>query len=479
MLFNSVEFFLFLPPVFALYWALAKGPLKLQNLFLIAASYVFYGWWDWRFLLLIVASSAVDYLIGLAIDRTRDRRARRSFLAASLAANLGLLFTFKYYGFFADSAAAAMRELGLEPSFPTLEIILPVGISFYTFQTLSYTIDVYQKKTAATRDPVAFFAFVCFFPQLVAGPIERSGFLAQFLERREFDETAARDGCRQMLWGLFKKVVVADSIAPHVSYIFENHGDLPGPVLLVGSWLFAIQLYGDFSGYSDIAIGTARLFGFSLRRNFHYPLFATSIGDFWSRWHISLTTWFRDYVFRPLYRAFRWPGGAAAAVMAAFAVSGLWHGANWTFVSWGVLNGGLFLVSAAWKRGGGRAARGRAWSGLSRASRSAWTFVVLSLALVLFRSESMPAAVGYLAGVPLGWDHWPSYPAELSKRLDDVAMVIGLIVQFGLEWVNQDFQHGLSRLPESVFLRWALYWLLALAGLQYVVRPQEFIYFQF
>ena len=346
MLFNSLIFPIFLVAAFAIYWLLARAPLKVQNLFLIGASYLFYGWWDPRFLSLIFVSSLVDYVVGRVLAKETRPGRRKTLLTVSLLTNLGILGFFKYFNFFIDSFVELLALVGIEAHVTTLRIILPVGISFYTFQTLSYTIDIYRKKIDHTEDAIAFFAFVSFFPQLVAGPIERAAsLLPQFLRKREFELDKAKDGMRQMLWGFFKKVVIADNVAGHVNTIFDGYHSYDGFTLFLGVFFFAIQIYCDFSGYSDIAIGVARLFGFSLMRNFAFPYFSRDIAEFWRRWHISLSTWFRDYVYIPL-------GGSRTATRArhianiiiTFTVSGLWHGANWTFVIWGFLNLSLIHI---------------------------------------------------------------------------------------------------------------------------------------
>ena len=301
MLFNSIDFAVFLPIVFALYWFVTNKNLKLQNILVVTASFIFYGWWDWRFLALILFSIITDYFIGLSLKDLENQVKRKMILWISIIVNLGFLGFFKYYNFFAENFVAAFSFFGHPIKANTLNIILPVGISFYTFQTLSYTIDVYRRKLEPTKDFVAFAAFVSFFPQLVAGPIERAtNLLPQFYTKRHFDYTKAVDGMRQILWGLFKKIVIADSCAEYANLIFNNSADYPGSALVLGAILFSFQIYGDFSGYSDIAIGTARLFGINLMRNFAYPYFSRDIAEFWRRWHISLSTWFRDYLYIPL-----------------------------------------------------------------------------------------------------------------------------------------------------------------------------------
>ncbi len=344
MLFNSIDFALFLPIVFILYWFVVNKNLKLQNALILLSSYVFYGWWDWRFLSLLLFSTVVDYSIGLQMAKSTNQKHRKQLLFLSLAVNLGLLGFFKYYNFFIDNFTIAFTFFGgaIQPN--TLSIILPVGISFYTFQTLSYTIDIYRKKIEPTKDFLGFAAFVSFFPQLVAGPIERaSNLLPQFHKKREFDKDEAIIGVKQIIWGLFKKVVIADNCAQFANEIFANHASFSSVTLILGVIYFSFQIYCDFSGYSDIAIGTARLFNFKLMVNFRYPYFSRDIAEFWRRWHISLTTWFRDYVYIPLGGSRVTRGKQIRNVFIVFIVSGFWHGANWTFIVWGAINALFFI----------------------------------------------------------------------------------------------------------------------------------------
>lgn len=329
MLFNSIDFAIFLPVVFVLYWFVINRNLKLQNLLIVAASYLFYGWWDWRFLLLILFSTVVDYLIGLGLKREKNQTKRKVLLWLSILVNLGFLGFFKYYNFFLENFVSAFSFLGTQLSASSLDIILPVGISFYTFQTLSYSIDVYKQRLEPTSDFIAFSAFVSFFPQLVAGPIERAvHLLPQFYTKRTFDYLKAVGGMRQILWGLFKKIVIADNCAMYANTIFNNSEAYSGSALVLGALFFAFQIYCDFSGYSDIAIGTSRLFGFDLMRNFAFPYFSRDMAEFWRRWHISLSTWFRDYLYIPLggSRGGTWMKVRNTFII--FIVSGFWHGAN-------------------------------------------------------------------------------------------------------------------------------------------------------
>ena len=372
---------------------MVKKSIKLQNLLIVIASYVFYGWWDWRFLSLIAFSTLVDYFIGIRLGVEQKQSKRKILLWISIIVNLGFLGFFKYYNFFLDNFTQAFSFLGRDISVSSLNIILPVGISFYTFQTLSYSIDVYKGKLKPTKDIIAFSAFVSFFPQLVAGPIERAtNLLPQFYKSREFDYNKAVDGMRQILWGLFKKVVIADNAAVFANLIFNNSADYSGSTLLLGAIFFTFQIYGDFSGYSDIAIGTSRLFGFDLMRNFHFPYFSRDIAEFWRRWHISLASWFRDYLYIPL-------GGSRGStwmkvrnIFIIFLVSGFWHGANWTFIVWGVLNALYFLPLLLAKKNRnylGPVAEDKVWPNIKEASMMIGTFGLTVLAWVFFRAENV------------------------------------------------------------------------------------------
>ena len=400
MLFNSLDFAIFLPIVFLLYWFVAQKNLKLQNALIVVASYVFYGWWDWRFLSLIIFSTVVDYLIGQRL-RTEDKQSKRKVLLwTSIIVNLGFLGFFKYYNFFLENFVDAFSLFGMQINANSLNIILPVGISFYTFQTLSYTIDVYRKKLEPTKDFIAFSAFVCFFPQLVAGPIERAtNLLPQFYKKRTFEYHKAVDGMRQILWGLFKKVVIADNCAEFANQIFNNSADMNGSTLMLGAIFFTFQIYGDFSGYSDIAIGTSRLFGFDLKQNFATPYFSRDIAEFWRRWHISLSTWFRDYLYIPLGGS---RGGTWMKVrntFAIFLVSGFWHGANWTFIIWGALNAIYFLpllLTNNNRKNLGVVAEGKLLPSIRELFAMLTTFTLTVFAWIFFRAENIGHAFSYI-----------------------------------------------------------------------------------
>ena len=345
MLFNSLEFLIFLPTVFLLYWFVFQKNLKIQNLLLLISSYVFYGWWDYRFLSLIFLSTVVDYFVGLKIYDSNNKKTKKSYLWVSILFNLSLLGFFKYFNFFIDSWIDLLSTVGYESdSTWTLNVILPVGISFYTFQTMSYSLDIYHGKLKPTKDFVSFASFVSFFPQLVAGPIERaSNLLPQILNNRVFKYEQGVQGLKLILYGMFKKVVIADSLAPYVDTIFENYTTFNGGVLLLGLIYFSFQIYCDFSGYSDIAIGTSKLFGFELMSNFKFPYFSRDIGEFWRRWHISLSTWFRDYLYIPLGGSKKGKWISIRNIFIIFMVSGFWHGANWTFIVWGLIHAMLYI----------------------------------------------------------------------------------------------------------------------------------------
>ena len=478
MIFNSVEFAIFLPIVFMLYWFVIKGSLRMQNFFLIAASYFFYGWWDWRFLSLIIFSSIVDYSIGLRLKKTDADKKRKALLFLSILVNIGFLGFFKYYNFFVDSFVDVFTLLGKPLNPGTLNIILPVGISFYTFQTLSYTIDVYRRKLKPTNDILAFFAFVSFFPQLVAGPIERAThLLPQFYTHRKFDYHKAVDGLRQILWGLFKKIVIADNCAVLVNDIFATYPDQNASTLFMGAILFAFQIYGDFSGYSDIAIGTSRLFGFDLMHNFAFPYFSRDIAEFWRRWHISLSTWFRDYLYIPLGGS---KGGTSMKIrntFIIFIVSGFWHGANWTFIVWGALNALFFLPLMLLNKNRSNlnvAAEGKLIPSIREVSQIATTFILTVIAWIFFRAETITDALQYLVNI-----FNPSFfemPYIIPKKI-----TLFVLIMLAVEWVQREKKHGLQmdavKFPR--YVRWAIYYAIVAAIMFFGSSQQEFIYFQF
>lgn len=484
MLFNSLDFAFFLPIVFLLYWAIGSKKTHAQNWLILAASYVFYGWWDWRFLCLILFSTLLDYTIGLSFKRHEKAKTRKLLLWLSLGVNLGLLGVFKYYGFFLDSFVEAFSIFGQQISPNTLNIILPVGISFYTFQTLSYTIDVFRKKIEPTKDFISFAAFVSFFPQLVAGPIERaSNLLPQFQNKRSFNYHQTVNGLRQILWGLFKKVVIADNCAQYADMIFNGSENYGGSTLLLGAVFFAFQIYGDFSGYSDIAIGTARLFGFNLMKNFAFPYFSRDIAEFWRRWHISLSTWFKDYLYIPL-------GGSKVSrpkvirnIFIIFIVSGFWHGANWTFIMWGILNAlyflPLLLIKQNRKHVNSIAGNSRWFPSIREALSIITTFGLTCLAWIFFRAENVSHAFSYLSEVFSG----TLFTAPAMLDTGDFPLTLALLVIFILiEWIGRSGNFALEGITSlsSRTLRWSVYCLLIFCiGMFMQASGSPFIYFQF
>ena len=477
MLFNSLDFAVFLPIVFILYWFVTNHNLRLQNALIVVASYVFYGWWDWRFLSLIIFSTLVDYSIGRRLKNEENLKIRKTLLWTSIIVNLGFLGFFKYYNFFLDNFVAAFSFFGHEINANSLNIILPVGISFYTFQTLSYTIDVYKKKLDPTEDFIAFSAFVCFFPQLVAGPIERAtNLLPQFYKRRFFEYDKAVDGMRQILWGLFKKVVIADNCAEYANLIFNNYQDYNGSTLLLGAIFFTFQIYGDFSGYSDIAIGTSRLFGFNLMQNFATPYFSRDIAEFWRRWHISLSTWFRDYLYIPLggSRGGTWMKVRNTFII--FIVSGFWHGANWTFLVWGGLNALYFLPLLLLKRNRsnlGIVAQGRILPSIKELIQMGTTFLLTILAWVFFRSPSVNDASAFIYRIIYS-NSQLGFSSILKTGFDKIIFlefIIALIFFQVVEWSILRF----SPIVKSQFLTIIIILFISLIR----ADSNQFIYFQF
>jgi D-alanyl-lipoteichoic acid acyltransferase DltB (MBOAT superfamily) len=473
MTFTTPVFLVFLVVVFLLYWPL---PRRGQNALLLGASLVFYGWWDWRYLFLLLFTAGVDYGVALGLARSDAPGRRRALLLASLTANLGVLATFKYFDFFAGSLRSLLSAFGFEPSFVVLHLILPVGVSFYTFQALSYTIDVYRGRLAAVRDPLQYLCFISFFPQLVAGPIERAErMLPQYARERRFDPEAAHDGLRQMLWGFFKKMVVADTLAPFVTAAYTSPSTTSGWQLAWATYGFAFQIYCDFSGYTDIAIGCARLFDFRLMRNFDYPYFSRSIPEFWQRWHISLSTWFRDYLYMPLGGNRVSRGRWAFNILVVFGLSGLWHGANWTFVIWGLLHGGYYLAFVAVGARSSASEERQGWlPGLRELAAMVLTFHLTCLAWVFFRAASVPDALLVLSRILAApFSGAPEAPSEAVPFL-----WAGLLLL--VEWFRRREPHALHWPAYAGAWRWAAYYAIVwaiLLGASLSYTP--FIYFQF
>ena len=481
MLFNSIDFAVFLPIVFALYWFVTNKSLKMQNLLIIAASYLFYGWWDWRFLSLIIFSTLVDYAVGVGLSKQENQTKRKLLLWTSITVNLGFLGLFKYYDFFLENFISAFSLLGMPIQANSLNIILPVGISFYTFQTLSYSIDVYRRKLEPTKDFFAFAAFVCFFPQLVAGPIERAThLLPQFYSKRKFDYSLAVDGMRQILWGLFKKIVIADNCANYANIIFNNSEDYSGSSLALGAIFFTFQIYCDFSGYSDIAIGTSRLFGFDLMQNFNFPYFSRDIAEFWRRWHISLSTWFRDYLYIPLggSRGGTWMKVRNTFII--FIVSGFWHGANWTFIVWGALNAVYFLPLLLTKNNRNHidiVAKGRYLPSIRELLSILLTFGLTVVAWVFFRAENITHASTYIIDMFTDFNSYLSFNVYWEYK----KILLFITVFMTIEWFGREGQYALDSLGSNWKrpVRYLMYYAIMLAIFWYGGEEQQFIYFQF
>lgn len=477
MLFNSLSFALFLPIVFILYWFVLRGRKREQNILLLASSFYFYACWDWRFLFLLVFSIGLDYFSGIQIENSKTKKKATFWLVLSIAINLGFLGFFKYYNFFADSFADMVGGLGFVVHPWTLKIILPVGISFYTFHGLSYIIDVYKKKIKAEKNFIEYALFVSYFPLLVAGPIERAThLLPQVKKLRIFNYEQAANGVRQILWGLFKKMVIADNCAPIVNEIFANYQTESASNLVYGAVLFAFQIYGDFSGYSDIALGVSRLFGIELLKNFNYPYFSRDIAEFWRRWHISLSSWFRDYLYIPL-------GGSKGGIwmkirntFIIFLVSGFWHGANWTFIFWGGLNALFFLPLLLRKTNRNNledVAFGKLLPSFRDALSIVLTFSLTCFAWIFFRATNLTEAFHYIKRIfSKSLFH---FPTELTLK---IIALVGFM--FVIEWMNRSENHGLEVKRFHPVIRRLLYFGIVIIILKYAsFGSNEFIYFQF
>jgi len=482
MLFNSLDFAIFLPIVFALYWLLPREQVKLQNVLLLAASYFFYACWDFKFLFLLIFSTILDYISGIMMAEAGSRRIKKMWFWASIGINLGFLGVFKYYNFFADSFAASLSAIGIEASISTLSLILPVGISFYTFHGLSYVIDIYHDKIKPERNIVNYSLFVSFFPLLVAGPIERATHLLPQIQRqRNFNYGKAIDGLRQILWGLFKKVVIADNCAEFANVIFNNSEDYSGSTLIVGALFFTVQIYCDFSGYSDIALGVARLFGVELLRNFAFPYFSRDIAEFWRRWHISLTTWFRDYLYIPLggSRGGTWMKVRNTFII--FLVSGFWHGANWTFIVWGALNAFYFLPLLLSNKNRNNieiVAKNKLLPSFAELRGIALTFTLTTMAWIFFRAENLPHALSYYSGIfSASLFSMPDFPGD-GRAL---VVILLAILFFIVEWLGRESRYAIENIGYCFNrpMRYAVYYAIAFTVVYFGGKEQEFIYFQF
>lgn len=477
MSFVSLDFALFMPLVFAVYWLLNKN-VRVQNVFLLAASYFFYGWWSWKYLSIVLFCSIVNYVAGLLMMKEDRHLARKAILIVCCALSLGVLGIFKYYDFFVTSFVEAFSFFGFPLHAATLNLILPIGISFYTFHTLSYTIEVYRRKLEPTCDVVSFFLFVSIFPLAMAGPIERAiHLLPQIYKRRTFDYALAVDGMRQILWGLFKKMVIADNCATMANEIFNNSVNYPGSSLALGTVFFAFQLYGDFSGYSDMALGIGKLLGFKFLQNFNYPYFATSFSDYWKRNHISMTQWFMDYIYYPLVgksdKLIYWN----LCMIITFLLSGLWHGAAWTFVLWGLYQGIFIVISMNCAK-----SRKRFEKKYHLKDRLAWdfvkmafTFALVCLGLVFFRAESVAQAVAYISEIFSASLFTAPMPIKGSTSAEILIFMLVII-----EWFGRKNQYAIEKIPiKNRATRFAFYYAIIVLIILFGEHPSSFIYFQF
>ena len=482
MLFNSLNFAIFLPIVFSLYWFAAKGNLRFQNGLLLFSSYFFYACWDKRFIFLLIFSTLLDYFTGIKIFEATKQKTRLFWFWLSIGINLGFLSVFKYYNFFASSFADGLSLFGLKSNLGSLQLILPVGISFYTFHGLSYVIDIYKNRIKPERNFIDYSLFVSFFPLLVAGPIERAThLLPQIIKKRVFDYSKAVDGLRQILWGLFKKIVIADNCAKFANIIFNNSVDYSGSTLVLGAIFFTFQIYCDFSGYSDIALGTARLFGIDLLRNFAFPYFSRDIAEFWRRWHISLSSWFKDYLYIPL-------GGSKGGIwmkirntFIIFIVSGFWHGANWTFIIWGFLNALYIMPSIIFNTNRNNlnvVASGKNIPTLREIISIGCTFSLTVFAWIFFRSANVSQAFIYISKIfSSSLFTMPKFP-EIEKS---GSIVIVTLIFLIIEWFGREQQYAIAHIGTKWVksVRWAIYYCIILCIFYFSGSEQQFIYFQF
>jgi len=478
MLFSSLSFAFFLPIVFILYWFVTNKSLKYQNILLLVSSYYFYACWDWRFLFLLIFSTVLDYYTGIKMSESNSLNLKKFWFWFSISINLGFLGFFKYYNFFAISFAESVSNLGFQVNPWTLNVILPIGISFYTFHGLSYVIDIYKDKIKPERNFIDYSLFVSFFPLLVAGPIERAThLLPQMKSKRVFDYAKAVDGLRQILWGLFKKIVIADQCAEFANEIFNNYGNYSGSTLILGAIFFTFQIYGDFSGYSDIALGTARLFGFELLRNFAFPYFSRDIAEFWRRWHISLSTWFRDYLYFPLGGS---RGGTWIRIrntFIIFLVSGFWHGANWTFIVWGFLNALFIMPSIIWKTNRNNlntVAQGKILPSFQELVAMLITFGLTVFAWIFFRAENIRHALTYISNI---FSSSLFTVPEIRPRNTIIFIIIFLII----EWIGREEQYAIAHFGEKWKrpLRYGMYYAIIFIIFWFSGKEHQFIYFQF
>lgn len=488
MIFSSATFLIFFVLFFVLYWYVLKRNLKLQNILLLAGSYTFYAWADWRLLSFLVGVSVLNFFLGIHIEKTTNPLYKRLLLYVGLIQGIGGLIFFKYFNFFISSFNDAFRLLNFDINLQTLNIILPLGISFFTFKIISYILDIEKGKIEATKDWIVFFNYVSFFPTILSGPIDKGrDFIPQLQKQRVFEYSNMVDGMRQILWGLFKKVVIADNIAAYTDLMFSNYGSLSGSILLLGAFLYTIQLYADFSGYSDMAIGLGRLMGFAVTKNFDFPFFSQNIAEFWRKWHISLTSWLTEYVFTPLSISFRDYDkvGLALAIVINFTIIGLWHGANWTYVLFGFLHGCYYipLVLKGTMNKKKKLAKDRVLPTFREFINILATFVLVMLTFIIFRSESIGQAWGFYSTILTGpfFDFSGATQKIIDVNPHFILIVVLSIALIIFDWFQRDKQHSLQfdDNKRGKALRWGLYYLLVFSIIYFQGSQQAFIYFQF
>ncbi len=484
MIFNSLEFSIFFLVFFLLYWFIFNSNVKIQNLLLLISSYFFYAWWDWRFLFLIVGSSVLNYILGILIERTSNLKYRRMLVYTGLLQGIGGLAYFKYFNFFITSFNEVFQSLDINGNLQTLNIIIPLGISFFTFRTISYVLDIDSGKIKATRDWIVFFNYISFFPTLISGPIDKAkSFIPQLKKQRVFNYDQAIDGMRQILWGLFKKIVIADNCAAITNPIFNNYQELPGSSLLLGAFIYTIQIYADFSGYSDMAIGFSRLIGFNVTKNFDYPFFAQNIADFWRKWHISLTAWMTEYVFTPFSFLFRDLGkiGLILAILINFTIIGIWHGANWTYVLFGFIHGLYFipLVLSGKLNKKKIIAKDTLFPSYRETLNVLGTFTLVMLTMVLFRANTIGHAFYYFNG--LFSKSLFSVPDIPSAKFMTLITFLFIVLMFIIEWIGRKQEHAIANisLKWNTPMRWVFYYALILSVFWFGGQEQQFIYLQF
>lgn len=484
MIFNSFSFLVFFSIFFTLYWFVCHKNLKFQNALLLIGSYVFYAWADWRFLFFLIGVSTLTYFLGIAIEKQTKEKTRKLLLSIGLIQGIGCLAFFKYYNFFIISINDVSHLLNMSFNLKTLNIIVPLGISFFTFRTISYILDIDKGKIEATKDWIVFFNYVSFFPSVLSGPIDKAKlFVPQLEKKRVYDFNQSADGFRQILWGLFKKVVIADNCALLTNSIFEDYHSLPASSLVLGSFLYAIQIYADFSGYSDMAIGFSRLLGFNITKNFDFPFFSQNIAEYWRKWHISLTSWLTEYVFTPLSISFRDYGklGLIAAIIINFTICGIWHGANWTYILYGFLHGIYFipLILKGTMNKKSKIAKNQVLPNFNEFLNMLGTFIVVMLTMVIFRSETIEKAFDFY-GCLFSTSLFSIPILHLKHSVLGVTLIF-ILFMFCIEWLGRNEPYGIASLfsQKPRLFRWVFYYLIVFFIFVFAASNQQFIYFQF